>query len=90
MKSFEINIMNKNNNQPKFNRKKFLVTHKFDKTSILSMFRKSQISKNGLNEILPTILMRRVENIKKIKKKKQNKMMQANYKQIKTQSKRGK
>lgn len=42
------------------------------KTSIQSRIRMAQISKYEFNEILPTILIRKGEGKKKIKKKKQN------------------
>jgi hypothetical protein len=45
--------------------------NKLGKSSIQSMIRIAQISELGFNEILPKILMRETENIKKIKKKKQ-------------------
>ena len=46
--------------------------YKFGKTSIHSMIRMAKINEYGFNEILPEILMREDQNIKKIKKKKQN------------------
>ena len=53
------------------------------------MIRMAQISEYGFNEILPTILMREDENIKKIKKKKQNNTKQTKSKQINKKLRRG-
>ena len=63
--------------------------NKFGKTSIHSLIRMAQIREYGFSEILPAILMREAENIKKIKKKKQNNTKQANSKQINKKLKGG-
>ena len=63
--------------------------NKFSKASIQSMLRMAQISEFGFNEIFPKILMREAENIKKIKKKKQNNIKLSNSKQINKKSKKG-
>jgi hypothetical protein len=63
--------------------------NKFGKSSIQSMIRIAQISEYGFNEIFPKILMRQAENIKKIKKKKQNNKKQANTKQNNIKIKKG-
>lgn len=63
--------------------------NKFSKPSIHSMIRMAQISEYGFHEIFPKILMREAENIKKIKKKKQNNTKHSNSKQINIKLKKG-
>jgi len=57
--------------------------NKLGKSSIQSMIRIAQFSELGFNEILPKILMRETENIKKIKKKKQTNKKHTDSKQKK-------
>lgn len=65
------------------------INNKFGKASRQSFIRISLISEYSINELLPKILTREAENIKKIKKKKQTNKKHTNTQKNNNKTKKG-